>query len=322
MTTTLLNSLIIGVLLVFILSFSSVKADDSAKDEAAIKTIVESVGSLADRGNFEALEKLYAPEIEVDYTSLAGGEVEMKSPKSLMTQWASMLPGFDRTRHEISNILVNINGKTAIATADFVADHYVEKLFWQVKGDYLYRFTKENGQWLIAAHKLNLREETGTRDVFGLASEKARQNPVSYIKRQQTVQTVTDFLVALEIKDMEKFANTLADDMVQDMPFSPEGHPKRVSGKVNIIKLFSDWPEVSGKADFTSNLRFYPMVDPEMVFVEYKGAVDIIPTGRKYLQTYGGLFHVENSKIRLFREYYDPVPFVYAFGLDKDDTST
>ncbi len=298
-----------------VVALNPLKAHANAKDEAAIKTIIESVGSLADQGNFEALEKLYAPEVEVDYTSLAGGEVELKSPLALMTQWAGVLPGFDLTRHEISNIQVSSNGQTATATADVIAEHYVNDLFWQVKGDYIYRLVKDEDQWLITAHRLNLREESGTRDVFGPAIENAKENPAPYIKRQQTRQTVVNFLTALESKDMESFANTLADDMVQEMPFSPEGHPKRVRGKANIVELFSNWPDVSGDADFTSELRFYPMIDPEMVFVEYKGDVDIITTGRKYLQTYGGLFHVQNGKIKLFREYYDPEPFKYAFRL-------
>lgn len=38
-------------------------------DELAIKTAVESVAVLADSGNYESLEKLYADEIRVDYTS-------------------------------------------------------------------------------------------------------------------------------------------------------------------------------------------------------------------------------------------------------------
>ena len=55
-------------------------------DEAAIETIVESVANLADRGNFESLEKLYAQEVEVDYTSAFGGEVELKSPQLSMAK--------------------------------------------------------------------------------------------------------------------------------------------------------------------------------------------------------------------------------------------
>ena len=300
-----------------VLALNPTLANATVKDEATIKTIVESVGTLADTGNFEALEKLYAPEVELDYTSLAGGEVELKSPKAIMTQWAGVLPGFDLTRHAVSNIKVKINGRTATATADVTADHYVNDLFWQVKGDYRYKLEKDDDIWQITAHQFNLKEEEGTRDVFGPAIENATANPVGYLIRQKTREAVVNFLTALETKDMESFAGVWADDAIQDMPYSPEGFPKRVVGKENLIKHYADWPKNSGDADFTSKLIFYPMIDPEMVFVEFKGDVDIIPTGRKYDQHYGGLFHVENGKIKLFREYYDPAQLSYAYGMDK-----
>ena len=88
-------------------------------------------------------------------------------------------------------------------------------------------------------------------------------------------------------------------------------------GKEKIIAHYAAWPENSGKADFTSALIFYPMQDPQMVFAEFTGKVDIIPTGRVYDQRYGGLFHVVDGKIKLFREYYNPAAFKYAFGLDE-----
>jgi len=288
------------------------------QDVAAIETIVESVGTLADLGNFEALEELYADEVMVDYTSLAGGEPELKSPQALMAQWAATLPGFDRTRHAISNIEVSVKDDRAIATADVTADHYVAELFWQVKGNYRYELAKEGDRWRITAHTLNLEEESGTRDVFGPATENASRYPAPYVIRQQTVKAVRDFLTSLEEKDMEKLASLWTDDAVQEMPFSPEGFPKRVVGRANLVTHYATWPENSGEADFTSRLIIYPMRDPETVFVEFKGRVDIVPTGREYKQNYGGLFHVQNGEITLFREYYDPAPFVWAFGLDGD----
>ena len=294
---------------------SSMGAGAESPDVAAIKAVVESVAVLADSGNFEALEKLYADEILVDYTSLAGGEPELKSPQALMTEWAEVLPGFERTRHDISNIAVNVMGPRAIATADVIADHYVEGLHWQVSGDYRYELIDAGDGWRITAARFNLRHETGTREVFGPATENAAEKPPSYITRQQTTDTVLTFLTSLEEKDMEKFAAVWADDGVQDMPYSPEGHPKRVVGKKELLQLYSGWPENSGDADFTSQIIFYPMQDPETVFVEFKGDVQIIPTGRQYKQAYGGLFHVVNGKIRLFREYFDPAPFAWAFGL-------
>lgn len=306
---------ILGALIMCVVAINPSTAFANTKDEARIKTIIESVGLFADTGDFEELELLYAPEVEMDYTSLAGGEVEIKSPQRIMTEWAGVLPGFDRTRHEVSNIVVSSNGETATATADITAGHWVNDLFWEVKGDYVYRLANNDGRWQITAHKLNLKGEEGTRDVFGPAIENANANPPTYIKRQQTRQAVIDMLTALESKDMDKFSSVWADDAVQDMPYSPEGFPKRVNGKKAIVELYAQWPETSGATDFTSQLIFYPMIDAEMVFVEFKGNVDVIPTGRNYKQNYGGLYHVENGKIKLYREYYDPEPFKYTFGL-------
>lgn len=299
------------------MSFTNNAVAKTQQDSAAIAIIVQSVGSLADSENFEALEKLYAPEVEIDYTSLAGGEVELKSPTAIMSQWASVLPGFDQTHHQVSNIQISFNDKSATATADVVADHWLGDLYWQVKGSYVYKLEKEDAIWQIVSHKFIFNSEKGSRDVFGPASENASKNPVAYLVRQKTRKAITAFLTSLESKDMEAFASVWADDAIQDMPYSPEGFPKRVSGKENIKQHYRDWPKNSGKADFTSQLVFYPMQDPEMMFVEFKGDVDIIPTNRKYKQHYGGLFHVENGKIKLFREYFNPAPFSYAFGLNE-----
>ncbi len=292
-------------------------SDTGRKDDAALKTIVESVAVLADRGEFDALEALYADEIEVDYTSLAGGEVETKSPQALMSEWAAVLPGFDRTRHALSDIEASIDGDQAVATAKVVADHFVDGLFWRARGEYRYRFVNENGSWKIVSHVFTLADEAGTRDVFGPAMERAAKNPPAYLLRQKTKQAVRDFLTSLETKDMEAFASVWAEDAVQHMPYAPDGFPERVVGKAAILEHYSNWPENSGKADFTSNLVFYPMVDPELVFVEFKGDAEIIPTNRRYRQSYGGLFHVENGAIKLFREYFNPGPFVYAFGIEE-----
>ena len=294
---------------------------NATPDEAAIQTIVESVANLADRGNFESLEQLYAEEVEVDYTSAFGGEVELKSPQALMTQWANSLPGFDRTRHQISNIEMEVKGNRATATADVTADHYLNEMFWQIAGSYEYGLVKENGQWAIDKMTFIAESEKGSRDLIQEAVEQAKVNPSTYIQRQKTKQAVIDFLTALEDKDMDKFASVWAEDAVQDMPFSPEGFPKRVEGKDNLIKHYAAWPEISGQANFADELVFYPMQDATMVFVEWRGDIEMISTGRQYKQRYGGLFHVVDGKIELFREYYDPIVFKYAFGLDTDKES-
>ena len=252
---------ITGVSLMTLAANPSNSFDVSTPDEAAIQTIVESVANLADRSDFESLEKLYAQEVEVDYTSAFGGEVELKSPQGLMTQWASSLPGFDRTRHQISNIKTEVNRNQATATADVTANHYLNDLFWQIAGSYEYGLVKEDGQWTIEKMTFIAESEQGSRDIVNKAVEQATINPSTYIQHQQTKQAVIDFLTSLEDKDMDKFADLWAEDAVQDMPYSPEGFPKRVEGKANLIEHYASWSEISGKANFTDELVFYPMQD-------------------------------------------------------------
>ena len=312
---------ITGASLMTFIATNSNSLEVTTQDQAAIHTIVESVATLADQGNFESLEKLYAEEVEVDYTSAFGGEIELKSPQGLMSLWASSLPGFDLTRHQISNIETKVKGNKATATADVTANHYLDEMFWQITGSYEYGLVKEDGQWVIDKMVFIAESEQGSRDLIVQAVEQAKVNPSTYIQRQQTKQAVIDFLKSLEDKDLDKFATLWAEDAVQDMPFSPEGFPKRVEGKANLIQHYAPWAEISGQANFTDNLVFYPMQDSTIVFAVWRGDVEIIPTGRQYKQRYGGLFQVVDGKIELFREYYDPIVFRYAFGLDEDQTS-
>ena len=290
-------------------------------DEAAIAVIINSVATFADQGDFASIEALYADEIQVDYTSLWGGDVQTYTPESLMTAWASVLPGFDQIYHDISSIQVELAGNLATATADVIADHHLEGDFWQVTGQYEYRFVKLADQWQITHMTFNLVDEVGDRTLVTRASERAATEPVGYRQQQQTEQAVRDFLTSLETKDMDAFAAVWAEEAVQDMPFSPAGFPKRVEGRENLIQHYAAWPEISGNANFTDELVFYPMADPTMVFAEWRGVVEILPTGRLYEQQYGGLFHVVDGQIQLFREYYDPIVFSVAFGLDESSSA-
>jgi ketosteroid isomerase-like protein len=255
--------------------------------------------------------------VRVDYTSLAGGKPEVKSNSLLMSEWAAVLPGFDRTRHAISDVTAKVSGDAAAATAKVTADHWIKGAHWQVSGRYDYALVRDGRNWRITAHKLTVTGEIGSRDVFAPATAAAKADLDPYLERQQARAAVMQFLTGLEEKDIAKVNSVWAEDAAQEMPYAPEGFPKRVAGREALIKHYSGWPENAGKARFTDGIRFYPTQDPSILFVEFHGVSEIRPTGRVYDQRYGGLFHVENGKILLFREYFDPTVFRYAFGLDE-----
>lgn len=101
------------------------------------------------------------------------------------------------------------------------------------------------------------------------------------------------------------------------MPYAPDGFPKRVAGKEALIKQYAGWPQNAGKANFTNGIRFHATLDPQIVVAEFHGVSEIVPTGRTYDQRYVGIFHVEDGKITLFREHFEPNVFAYAFGLNE-----
>ena len=284
-------------------------------DEAAIKTVVASIAVLADSGNFEILEKQFRDPVQLDYTSAFGGQLETKTPLELMTAWSQLLPGFDRTHHAISNIQTHVEGVQATATANVTADHWVNDKHWQVNGTYDYSLIKSDRNWKVTSMTFNLSNETGSRDVLEIASKNAILQPNSYLERKRTEETVRTFLTSLEEKDMAKFASVWADDGVQEMPYAPNDFPKRIEGKSNLIQHYAGWPANSGKANFTSDLVFYPTFDPQTTLVEYRGNCEILVTNSTYQQKYCGLFRVIDGKIKLFREYFDPIAFATAFGL-------
>jgi ketosteroid isomerase-like protein len=287
-------------------------------DEAIIKNIVQSVGTFADQGAFDTLETLFDEEVRVDYESLSGQPAALRSASALMTDWAGLLPGFDATRHELSDIRATVDGNDASASADVTATHWIKDADWAVDGHYDYQLVRQPDGWKITSMTFTLEDERGNRDLLGAAMEAAAANPNAYIRRQRAQAIVRQFLTGLEEIDMDTVNNVWADDAIQEMPFAPKGvgFPDRVVGKEALIQQYAGWPENAEGPDFTSELRFYSTLDPNMVIAEFRGDTFIRSTQRRYDQRYIGVFHVnDDGKIDLFREYFDPTVFVEAFDL-------
>jgi hypothetical protein len=147
----------------------------SAADRAAIETRVEAVALLVDLQAFEPLEALFAKEVVLDYTSLFGGEVETLAATELMARWAGLLPGFDRTRHAIGEVTVEIDGDQAKAGADVIGTHWLDGEIWGVSGRYAYRFSRIEGEWRITAMTLIATGEAGDRGLIDKAMARASE---------------------------------------------------------------------------------------------------------------------------------------------------
>lgn len=287
-------------------------------DEAAITGIVESVGVLADRGEFDALARLYADEFMLDYSALNGEAGAQKTPLDLMAEWAGVLPGFDRTRHALSGIQVGISGEQATAKANVIASHWVDDLFWQVTGHYDYSLARFGDAWKITSMTFTPDGETGTRDVFGpamaAAAEKSLPGANTLIATRNKA-AVRRFFRLLEQEDIPALVDLFTEDGEQVNPYNGGVFPEGAKGKAALLEY---WTRAPGNF---SGMRFpidelLATEDPNIVFVRYRGEIDLKDNAGTYRNNYYSTFRFDrDGKITEYVEVFDPVVAARGFGL-------
>lgn len=137
--------------------------DHLLRDRASITNVVNAVGTFADLEKWSQLQQLFTAEVTVDYTSLFEGEVQNISSEQLITQWKSVLPGFDATQHIITNHQVTVDGDEAKAIAYVRATHKLGDEMWVVGGYYVDELVKIDGVWKLKAIQYNALYEEGDR---------------------------------------------------------------------------------------------------------------------------------------------------------------
>lgn len=124
--------------------------------------------------------------------------------------------------------------------------------------------------------------------------------------RDRSIARFHAFLDLLSAKDMVAWNDLWAENAVQEMPYSPAGFPRRIDGKAALVRHYSNLPASTGMMVFTGRV-IHSMVDPNVVFAEYQGDIEILATGKHYNNRYAGLFGFDtDGKLILFREYFDP----------------
>ncbi len=144
--------------------------DTQFKNRLAITDVVNSVGTLADLRQWSQLQELFTEEVTIDYTSLFEGEVQNISSQQLMTQWQSLLPGFDATQHLITNHQITVNGDKATVLAYVRATHKLGDEMWVVGGYYVDELVRTDEGWKIKAIQYNALYEEGDRSLLEQAA--------------------------------------------------------------------------------------------------------------------------------------------------------
>ena len=150
-------------------------SDEQLRDRIAITDVVNSMGTLADLGQYDQLQQLFTDEVTVDYTSLFPGEVQNISSEQLMTQWQSTLPGFDATQHMITNHQITVDGDEATAVAYVRATHKLGDAMWVVGGYYVDELVRTDEGWKLKAIQYNALYEEGDRSLVEQAAARVAE---------------------------------------------------------------------------------------------------------------------------------------------------
>ncbi|WP_394824511.1 nuclear transport factor 2 family protein [Pendulispora albinea] len=118
-------------------------------------------------------------------------------------------------------------------------------------------------------------------------------------------------------RDLEAWMELFDERAIIEFPYAPSlGTPARLEGKAAIRSYMADiLPQMKDLA-FT-DVRITETRDPDVVFVESHGEAHIDASGRhlsRYAQDYVMRLETRDGKIVHYREYWNPLPAVQAFG--------
>jgi uncharacterized protein len=133
-------------------------------------------------------------------------------------------------------------------------------------------------------------------------------------KEKNTVEMIFALHLALIVKDIQAWVNLFTEDAVIEFPYaSALGTAERLEGKSAIYNYMKDVPTQMQNLIFT-NVRKCPTSNPNILWAEVHGSAAIVATGRHYQQDYVMRLETKDGKIVHYREYWNPIPALEAWG--------
>ncbi|MEM9511433.1 MAG: nuclear transport factor 2 family protein [Cyanobacteria bacterium P01_E01_bin.48] len=147
----------------------------------AITTPIVGMIHAIDQLDWPTVRHEFADTVDVDYTSLVGGEPETMPADKLMERWQGLLPGFQATQHLLGPFLVVAEATIATAETHVRGYHYIADApngeVWMVAGNYHFRMVFQGNRWVIAAMKLVVFYQEGNLELPALAQTRATKTP-------------------------------------------------------------------------------------------------------------------------------------------------
>jgi hypothetical protein len=162
-------------------------------------------------------------------------------------------------------------------------------------------------------------EERGSEiDNRGFNGESPRAEEIAMVTnsdelRAQTLTLLQSYHALIVERRFDEWIELWAEDGTCEFPYAPEGRPRVLQGKNAILAYMTGYPEWIA-IDSIAEMRVHAMHDPELAVVEMAIKGRALTTGRPYNQRYVIVVEARNGKIWRYREYWNPLVTLEAFG--------
>lgn len=138
-------------------------------DEMQIRKVVDEIDLTVDEKNWRKCRSYFADAINVDFTSLTGGERSEIKADGLIDAWRANLFAEKKSHHMRSNHRVSIDGDRAEVFSKGYAFNLLETGevtgLWEVWGDYKHALTRTKTGWKVSGMTLTVTHKRGDDQV-------------------------------------------------------------------------------------------------------------------------------------------------------------
>ncbi len=147
-------------------------------DTDAVINCVRNIACGADAHDWSLVADCFDRNVLVDYVSLAGGAPVHLTPEQIVDAWQGLLPGFDTTRHRLSNFRVALTGDAAECRSYLDALHVIpgarDGETWRVVGEYTHRLVRRDTGWKVAGMRFEKDFLSGNQALPEMAQARLR----------------------------------------------------------------------------------------------------------------------------------------------------
>ena len=139
-------------------------------DRAAISDTIFKYATGVDRRDWALYRSIFTDTVDFDFSTWRGVRQAMSADEWVIAA-RDTLACFDATQHNLTNLVITLDGDRATAVVHMVATHYFDGEVQTLGGFYTHGLVRgDDGVWRIAACRLVITWETGDRALFGRAA--------------------------------------------------------------------------------------------------------------------------------------------------------